>query len=498
MPRSAKSGARRGAKPPAPARGARRKPPPGRRKAAAARPKRRPKPARPPTGYAALLAGQIPDLTGVDILCGIPAYESARTIENVIRAVETGLRKYFPDLTAAIVVSDGGSEDGTVEVAQATSTKPDEELLLIPRAAPFPKRWALTYPGIPGKGSAFRAIFALAEATGARACAVFDSDLRSITPAWVDSLLGPVLLSGYDFVAPMYKRYKYDGTITNAIAYPATAALYGRRLRQPIGGDFGFSGALAAHWANKEVWESDVARFGIDIWMTTVALVEGYKVCQCQLGAKIHDPKDPTADLAPMFRQVVGSLFALAGRYAEQWPGITEIEPVPSFGFRVTANPEEVRIKVGRLTWRFIEGYMRYKDVWSAVLARETYNAVTRATEEAGDRTEGFVLPADLWAYIVWDYLVAFNLQEVGAALLLDSLIPLYFARTATFMQETAGEDQEVTEQRIESFADLFIERKEYLVRRWEEHGRARWLVEQEVPAAGAERVEEPGEVARE
>lgn len=485
VPRGAKSSAGRGRRRAAPKRAAR-----------AAAPERTPP--LEPAGYAAQLADQIPDLTGVDILCGIPTYHSARTIGNVIRAVETGLRKYFPDLTAAIVVSDGGSEDGTADVAQAASTKEDEELLLIPRGAPFPKRWTLTYPGIPGKGSAFRAIFALAEVTGARACAVFDSDLRSITPAWVDSLLGPVLLSGHDFVAPMYRRFKYDGTITNAIAYPATAALYGRRLRQPIGGDFGFSGALATHWANKEVWESDVARFGIDIWMTTVALVEGFKVCQCQLGAKIHDPKDPSADLAPMFRQVVGSLFALAGRYAKQWPLVRAIEPVPSFGFRVTANPEEVTIKVGRLTWRFIEGYMRYKDVWAAVLARETYTAVTRATEEAGERTEGFVLPADLWAYIVWDYLVAYNLQEIGAALLLDSLIPLYFARTATFIQETAGEDQEATDHRIDGFADLFLERKDYLAHRWEEGGRARWLVGQTVPAEGAERVEEPGEVARE
>ena len=41
-------------------------------------------------------------------------------------------------------------------------------------------------------------------------------------------------------------RHKYDGTITNTIVYPLTRALYGKRIRQPIGGDFGFSGRLAS------------------------------------------------------------------------------------------------------------------------------------------------------------------------------------------------------------------------------------------------------------
>jgi len=58
-----------------------------------------------------------------------------------------------------------------------------------------------------------------------------------------------VLSYGWDHVAPLYVRHRNDGTITNSIAYPLTAALYGTRIRQPIGGDFGFSGRLASYWA---------------------------------------------------------------------------------------------------------------------------------------------------------------------------------------------------------------------------------------------------------
>jgi hypothetical protein len=51
-----------------------------------------------------------------------------------------------------------------------------------------------------------------------KACAVVDSDLRSITPEWIDLLLRPILSAGFDFVAPYSHRQKYDGTITNSIS----------------------------------------------------------------------------------------------------------------------------------------------------------------------------------------------------------------------------------------------------------------------------------------
>ncbi len=97
------------------------------------------------------------------------------------------------------------------------------------------------YHGLPGKGSAFRTIFQMAEKLNAKVCAVVDADLRSITPDWVDLLVRPVLQNQFDYVAPYYRRHKYDGTITNTIVYPLTRALYGRRVRQPIGGEFGLS-----------------------------------------------------------------------------------------------------------------------------------------------------------------------------------------------------------------------------------------------------------------
>ena len=115
--------------------------------------------------------------------------------------------------------------------------------------------------------------------------------------------------------------YKFDGTITNTVTYPLTRALYGLRIRQPIGGDFGVSGDLIDHYLAQDDWTPDVSKFGIDIWMTTTAVAGGFAVCQARLGAKIHDPKDPGADLGPMFSQVVGTALRLTERHADRWLG---------------------------------------------------------------------------------------------------------------------------------------------------------------------------------
>jgi hypothetical protein len=76
-----------------------------------------------------------------------------------------------------------------------------------------------------------------------------NSDLRSITADWVKYLLDPVMENGCQFVAPLYIRHKYDGTITNNIVYNLTRALYGKRIRQPMGGDFAISMDVANFYA---------------------------------------------------------------------------------------------------------------------------------------------------------------------------------------------------------------------------------------------------------
>jgi glycosyltransferase involved in cell wall biosynthesis len=402
-------------------------------------------------------------MEGADIVVGIPSFNNARTIGHVVRAVQVGLAKYFPDSKALIVNSDGGSSDGTMDVVQNTSIGDLDSILLHHRVTPISKV-VFSYAGIPGKGSAFRSIFEIAQTVHAKACVVVDSDLRSITPEWVELLVKPVLYGGFDYVAPLYHRHKFDGTITNSIVYPLTRALYGKRVRQPIGGDFGFSGKLAKFYLTKDVWESDVARFGIDIWMTTTAIANGFKVAQSFLGAKIHDAKDPGADLSNMLYQVVGATFDLMEDYAVVWAPVRGSEPVTTFGFEYTVGLEHVNVNTARMLKIFREGLLNLREIWTGILGTGDFREVERLG--ALDDNE-FRFPLALWTRVVYDYAIAFHLKKLPKEHLVKSLMPLYVGKTASFVLEVGPVGQHEAEAEIEELCMEFESRKDYLLNSW-------------------------------
>lgn len=410
---------------------------------------------------------QLAQIGQADIVVGIPSYNSARTIGHVVRAVQAGLAKYFPEHKAVIVNSDGGSTDGTTEVVRQSSVEDFESILLHHRVEPIAKL-AFPYSGIPGKGSAFRSVFEIARMVEAKACAVVDSDLRSITPEWIELLVKPVLGGGFDYVSPLYHRHKFDGTITNSIVYPLTRALYGKRVRQPIGGDFGFSGRLAQFYLGKDVWNSDVARFGIDIWMTTTALANDFRIAQSFLGAKIHDAKDPGADLSDMLYQVVSATFDLMENYAGVWMPIKGSEPVPAFGFEYTVGLEHVNVNTARMLHLFREGLRNLREVWLEILG----NGDLREVERLGALDDAsFRFPPGLWSRIVYDYAIAFHRRKLPAEHLIKSLMPLYVGKTASFVMEAQDMDQAGAEAEIEKLCMEFENGKDYLTTSWKQGG---------------------------
>ena len=80
---------------------------------------------------------QIAKIGNADIVIGIPSFNNARTIGHVVRAVQAGLAKYFPEQRAILVNSDGGSSDGTMDVVHRTSVEDFNAILLHHRIAPL-------------------------------------------------------------------------------------------------------------------------------------------------------------------------------------------------------------------------------------------------------------------------------------------------------------------------------------------------------------------------
>jgi hypothetical protein len=405
------------------------------------------------TAFRPYLAKRIEQIESADIIVGIPCYNNSGTIVNVIKQVSRGLTKHYKSARSVILISDGGSTDDTREVAR------DEEIM------PWQEKVVFIYRGLAGKGTALRAIFEAANQLDARACVVVDADLRSITPDWIRYLLEPVLERDYDFVAPIYSRYKWDGTITNNVAYNLTRALYGKRIRQPIGGDFGLSKNTIRSYLTHNVWMTDVARFGIDIWMTTQAIASGCRVCQANLGVKVHDPKDPGLSLGPMFRQVVWTLFTLMEQHAPVWKEVHGSEAIETFGAAEFPEPEAVKVSQDLLIQNFKLGFQHFGALWKNHLSATSYGA---AQKLAAADSKKFLLDVTCWAHILYEIAATFHRWPKDRAKLVDIMSPLYEARVASFINETFEMTTAESEQVVERQAEVFEKEKPYLLKCWE------------------------------
>ena len=128
---------------------------------------------------------------GAEIIVGIPSYNNADTIGQVVRVALEGLQKYFPARRALIVNSDGGSKDRTVQAIDPAHL--NTPMILSVSHPLYPMHHLTTpYHGLPGRGSAYQTLLHIAELAQAQALALVDADLRSLTPEWFDLLLRPV------------------------------------------------------------------------------------------------------------------------------------------------------------------------------------------------------------------------------------------------------------------------------------------------------------------
>ena len=396
---------------------------------------------------------RLEEIREADILIGIPCYNNEDTILHVVQSVSHGVFEHYRNRRAVIMIADGGSTDDSRDRVTEFQIRPWQEKLIT------------VYRGLGGKGSALRAIFEAADHLQVKACVCVDSDLRSINPDWVKYLIDPVLEQDYEFVAPVYSRYKYDGTITNNIVYNLVRSLYGKRIRQPIGGDFAFSSRLARHYLKQEVWDSDIARFGIDIWMTINALTENARVCQANLGVKVHDAKDPSEALGPMFRQVCGTLFSLMEQTESHWLTIQGSQTVPVFGMEKTVEPEPIQVNQERMVKEFKEGMRLFGALWKDMFSTEVFAELERLYSLEPGR---FLFSIETWVKLLYELAARYHGQKDHRMKMLSVMTPLYLARVASFISRTRDMDNAGAEAVVEEQAQAFEDHKPYLIERWQ------------------------------
>jgi hypothetical protein len=386
-----------------------------------------------------------------DVLIGIPSFNSARTVGYVVDQCSRGLSEFFQSQNNVIFVSDGGSADSTVETVEEMKMPKGVELI------------SCRYQGTPGKGSAVKAIFEASITLGIRSLALIDSDLQSITPDWIKLLISPTFKRAA-LVTPRYLRHKYDGTITNQLCYPLTRALYGKRVRQPIGGDFGLSIELTKKLIESPLWQTPyIPRFGIDIFITSSALAEGFTVEEADLGVKIHETKDPALSLASMFREVTGSAFSCIEAYEKCWRTVKSSVSLPLHKDHVKrTDPPPIGVSLDRMIQDCTTSYQASAELRSMLspdLRKRLDTSILTKPEDFGISTE-------TWARTVFESSAQFKRSDaIKKNLILDGLKCIWSARVATFVRDTASITSEEAEVKVEEDAVQFEKLKSELLK---------------------------------
>jgi len=203
--------------------------------------------------------------------------------------------------------------------------------------------------------------------------------------------------------------------------------------------------------------------------MTVTAIAEGFRVGQAYLGAKLHDAKDPGADLTSMFRQVVGSFFSLMGSYDSIWKNVRSCEPVPMFGFPFEVGVEPLTVNTDRMIHAAQQGVNDLREIYSSFLSPQTLVDLTNFVHRNG---QGFHIPDQLWVRMIYEAAVAYRHRLLDRDHLLQSLVPLYLGRTASFVLEVTESTAPQVEERIETLCQVFEAEKPYLAQQWDAAGK--------------------------
>ncbi len=381
----------------------------------------------------------------IDLVMGIPSFNEADNIAFVARQLATGAKRYFPGLSPVIINLDNHSPDNTRDAFLSSDTEG------------VPKKYVSTEKGVVGKGNNLQNLFKEVDRLQPKAVILVDADLKSITPEWVNTLATPVL-EGHDYVTPIYSRNEYDGTITNNICYPLIYGLFQTDIRQPIGGDVAFSSKMAKYWLGME-WKESTRQYGIDIFMTTTALLNGFKSCQVMLGSKVHKPSAPKLGL--MFSQVVSTLFDNISLFKYQWMAEKSMKRPPVYGNCNYQDPQSLSTDYKDVKKNALDGFSRMEKIISGILFPSRYHQVKRMYER-----KRWNIGSGLWSGMLYDFVYIYD-NTANKEMLIEALKPLYFARVASFYRQTMELDHLDAEHKIQRQALHFRRTRNLLVKRF-------------------------------
>jgi len=390
------------------------------------------------------------DPSAAPVFVAVDGLSTSAAVQQASR-VEAMLRERYPQRAATVGVT--AWEGGEVVVRPPGAATPSD---------PGPVASPMTGGGVEGHISALAAVLREGVRQHAAGIALVAAEPHDETADWLGTLLAPILEGEFDYVCPAYLRHKADAAINTGIVYPLTRTLYGRSLRQPLGGEMAVSLALARRLIDLPDWRRDPANAGSDAWLVARVLTSEARVCQAWLGARPR-PEGQPEEVSQMLARVLGMVFREMERHADRWQRVAASVPVQSHGAAgvLEGGPQP---PVERFVATFQLGQRELAPIWGLVLPPATRVALQRA---AAMSVESFRIDDSTWAHIVYDFAVAHYAKLVERRQLLLSMTPLYLGWAASFANETRDLDAAATEARVQQLCGTFEREKRYLISRW-------------------------------
>ncbi len=355
-------------------------------------------------------------------------------------------------------------------LANLASSFPSESLLVATPDAPGADSYAhlgiipipSTSPSWTLTASDFLNAYQLAGKNDAHAILMLGPGVGSLSSFALRDLANAVLTTPTDLAVPHYDLPPNTGLVNSAILYPLTRALFAARVRFPMAIDLGLSLRMAERLSGVAQRLVSVNRPDAPIWPVNEAMVNGFIIGEFAVGHRaMSHANEP--DLNTILPLVAGSLFADIEAKAAFWQRARQAPPAASPMPSIPSRSPDVSAEIAPMLQAFRLAYTNLREIWSLVLPPNTLLGLKRlySTPDAA----AFRMPDNLWARIVFDFLLAYRLRTINRGHLLGAMIPLYLAWAASHIDMIAsGVDPE---RHIEAVAAAFEIEKPYIVSRW-------------------------------
>jgi len=284
---------------------------------------------------------------------------------------------------------------------------------------------------------------------------------HEISSALLASLVAEIRTRQADLVLPRYTTSPTDGLVTSALLYPLTSVLFGVDARFPLPINAAFSrraaerlGPAANRLAANNAPESL-------LWPVAEAALAGFVVRQTDAGERSL-PQPAESDFNVLFTAVSGSLFVDLEAKAAYWQRARSFTPsAPS----TAANPvhDEAAEEITPMVENFRLAYANLQEIWSLVLPPQSLLALKRLSAAP---PETFAIAPQLWARIVYDFVLAFHLRTINRGHLLGAFTSLYLAWVASYLH-SAAHSTSASSRLIAETVSAFELEKPYLLARW-------------------------------